>query len=206
MNESGILVILSGPSGCGKDTVIEELMKNNDRVTVSVSSTTRAKRDNETDGVNYNFVTAEEFRRLIDNGEMLEYAEYNGNLYGTPIGPIKTQLEKGKIVILKIEVKGAGKVTEKLGDDVVSIFLAPPSFEELKRRLILRNTETPEELRGRLNIALSELKCAKDYDYTVINDDLAVAVFDILSIFNAEGKRTKRNLERLSEVCKNAEM
>lgn len=204
MAEKGLLVILSGPSGCGKDTVIDELRKENDRVVVSISSTTRERRECEVDGVNYNFLKRDEFEKLIAADEVLEYAEYNGNYYGTPVKPLETMLDEGKIVILKIEVQGAEKVMKKLGDKVVSIFLLPPSFAELENRLRLRNTETEDQLMSRLNIARDEVCCAVNYDYTVANDNLSVAVKDILSIFKAEEKKTKRNLEMIREVCKNA--
>lgn len=204
MTQKGLLVILSGPSGCGKDTVIEELIKANDRVCVSISSTTREKRDCEIDGVNYNFLQKAEFEKLIENDEVLEYAVYNGNYYGTPVKPLETMLNDGKIVILKIEVQGAEKVMKKLGDKVVTIFLLPPSFEELEKRLRLRGTESEEQLVSRLNIARDEVSRAENYDYIVTNDNLSVAVNDILSIFKAEEKKTKRNLETIREVCKNA--
>lgn len=204
MTQKGLLVILSGPSGCGKDTVIEELIKANDRVCVSISSTTREKRDCEIDGVNYNFLQKAEFEKLIENDEVLEYAVYNGNYYGTPVKPLETMLNDGKIVILKIEVQGAEKVMKKLRDKVVTIFLLPPSFEELEKRLRLRGTESEEQLVSRLNIARDEVSRAENYDYIVTNDNLSVAVNDILSIFKAEEKKTKRNLETIREVCKNA--
>ncbi|MBR5774523.1 MAG: guanylate kinase [Clostridia bacterium] len=204
MAEKGLLVILSGPSGCGKDTVIDELRKANDRVVVSISSTTREKRDNEIDGVNYNFLKKEEFEKLIENDEVLEYAVYNGCYYGTPLKPLEVMLNEGKIVILKIEVQGAEKVMKKLGDKVVTIFLLPPSFDELEKRLRLRGTETEEQLVSRLQIARDEVSRAENYDYIVTNDNLSVAVNDILSIFKAEEKKTKRNLEKIREVCENA--
>lgn len=204
MAEKGLLVILSGPSGCGKDTVIDELKKENDRVVVSISSTTREKRECEIDGVNYNFLKKEEFEKLIENDEVLEYAVYNGSYYGTPIKPLEVMLDEGKIVILKIEVQGADKVMKKLGDKVVTIFLLPPSFEELEKRLRLRGTESEDQLVSRLRIARDEVGRAVNYDYVVTNDNLSVAVKDILSIFKAEEKKTKRNSEKIREVCKNA--
>lgn len=204
MAEKGLLVILSGPSGCGKDTVIDELRKANDRVVVSISSTTREKREYEIGGVNYNFLKKEEFEKLIADDEVLEYAVYNGCYYGTPIKPLETMLNEGKIVILKIEVQGAEKVMKKLGDKVVTIFLLPPSFEELEKRLRLRGSESEEQLMSRLGIARDEVCRAVNYEYTVANDNLSVAVDDILSIFKAEEKKTKRNLEKIREVCKNA--
>ena len=204
MSKRGMLMILSGPSGCGKDTVIDELKKENDRVVVSISSTTREKRECEVDGVNYNFLKKDEFEKLIENDEVLEYAVYNGSYYGTPIKPLEVMLNEGKIVILKIEVQGADKVMKKLGDKVVTIFLLPPSFEELEKRLRLRGTESEEQLVSRLEIARDEVCRAVNYDYVVTNDNLSVAVKDILSIFKSEEKKTKRNLEKIREVCKNA--
>ena len=204
MADKGLLVILSGPSGCGKDTVINELMARDSSVVVSVSSTTRAMRENEIDGVSYNFLTKSEFEKLIENDEVLEYAEYNGCYYGTPMKPLERMLDEGKVVILKIEVQGAQKVMEKLKDDVVTIFLLPPSFEELERRLRGRKSDSEEQIQSRLRIAVDELGCAENYSYVVVNDDLSVAVEDILSVFNAEKRKTKRNTKIIREVCKNA--
>ncbi len=204
MTDKGLLVILSGPSGCGKDTVIEELKLRDSNVVVSISSTTREKRENEIDGVHYNFLSNSEFETLIDNDQVLEYAQYNGCYYGTPMKPLEKLLDEGKVVILKIEVQGAQKVMEKLGDRVVTIFLLPPSFEELERRLRNRQSDTPEQIESRLKIARDELACAPNYDYVVVNDDLTVAVEDILSVFRAEKRKTKRNKKIISEVCKNA--
>ena len=204
MADKGLLVILSGPSGCGKDTVINELMARDSSVVVSVSSTTRAMRENEIDGVSYNFLTKSEFEKLIENDEVLEYAEYNGCYYGTPMKPLEKMLDEGKVVILKIEVQGAQKVMEKLKDDVVTIFLLPPSFEELERRLRGRKSDSEEQIQSRLRIAVDELGCAENYSYVVVNDDLSVAVEDILSVFNAEKRKTKRNTKIIREVCKNA--
>ncbi|MDY6016970.1 MAG: guanylate kinase [Oscillospiraceae bacterium] len=202
MTDSGILVILSGPSGSGKDTVLNKFLDGRNDAKVSVSMTTRAKREDEVDGVNYYFVSREYFEKKLSEDKMLEYAEYAGNLYGTPKAPVDEMLAEGKAVILKIEIQGADKI-RKLYPDVVSIFLMPPSATVLENRLRGRNSEDEETINHRLVIAKEEMRRAADYDYVVINDTVENAAAGIETIINAERRKTFRNKNIISEVINN---
>lgn len=182
--ERGQLIVLSGPSGTGKSTVITELFKQRSNIHFSVSYTTRAPRTGEQDGVNYNFVSREEFERMIADNELLEYAEYVNNYYGTSLKVIHDKLDAGIDVLLDIEVQGAAKVRERC-PEAIMIFIAPPSFEELSNRLHKRNTDSEEVIAGRLEKAKAELKEIPKYDYLVINDQVSVAVGEIESILTA---------------------
>ena len=202
MTDRGILVILSGPSGSGKDTVLNKFLDGRNDAKVSVSMTTRAKREDEVDGVNYYFVSREYFEKKLSEDKMLEYAEYAGNLYGTPKAPVDEMLAEGKAVILKIEIQGADKI-RKLYPDVVSIFLMPPSAAVLEKRLRGRNSEDEETINHRLVIAKEEMRRAADYDYVVINDTVENAAAGIETIINAERRKTFRNKNIISEVINN---
>ncbi|HAS37410.1 MAG TPA: guanylate kinase [Ruminococcaceae bacterium] len=203
MKNNGMLVVLSGPAGSGKDTVISELFKSDFDITKSVSMTTRKPRDGETDGIDYMFVSEEDFLDAVENGELLEYARYGVNYYGTPKGPVDKWLEDGHIVILKIDVEGAGNI-RKMYPDTVSIFIMPPSMQILEKRLRDRGSEDEEDVLRRLKIAFNEIeRCRNEYDYVVINDDLQDAVDDIKTIINAEKHKVSRCNIFLSEVCKN---
>lgn len=203
MKNNGMLVVLSGPAGSGKDTVISELFKSDFDITKSVSMTTRKPRDGETDGIDYMFVSEEDFLDAVENGELLEYARYGVNYYGTPKGPVDKWLENGHIVILKIDVEGAGNI-RKIYPDTVSIFIMPPSMQILEKRLRDRGSEDEEDVLRRLKIAFNEIeRCRNEYDYVVINDDLQDAVDDIKTIINAEKHKVSRCNIFLSEVCKN---
>jgi guanylate kinase len=182
--ERGQLIVLSGPSGTGKSTVITELFKQRSNIHFSVSYTTRAPRTGEQDGVNYNFVSREEFERMIADNELLEYAEYVNNYYGTSLKVIHDKLDAGIDVLLDIVVQGAAKVRERC-PEAIMIFIAPPSFEELSNRLHKRNTDSEEVIAGRLEKAKAELKEIPKYDYLVINDQVSVAVGEIESILTA---------------------
>ena len=194
----GKLYVISGPSGTGKGTICAELLKDpfND---FSVSMTTRDPRFGEQEGVHYFFRTREEFEQTIANDGFLEYAEYNGNYYGTPIAPIQRWLYEGKNVILEIEVQGAEKVMDKR-KDLVSIFLAVPSMKELERRLRGRGTETDEVIERRLAAAKQELTRVPHYQYVVLNDEVEQAVTRINTIIDAENLRYSRIDETILEV------
>lgn len=202
MMSKGTLFIVSGPSGCGKGTVLAEILKQ-DNVYYSVSATTRAPRPGEINGVNYHFLSKDEFEKLIENDGMLEYANYCGNYYGTPKKPVEDMLAEGKNVILEIEVQGALKVMKKC-PEAVSVFILPPSLKELRRRLHKRGTETEEVIEKRIGEAAGEIRKAVNYDYVMINGELEIAVSDLLSIINSQ-KLKKENSEYLiDEVLENA--
>ena len=179
----GMLVVVSAPSGCGKGTILGEILKD-DKYYYSVSATTREPRKGEVDGVTYRFITKDTFEEYINKGMMLEYAEYCENYYGTPKDKMEENLAKGKCVILEIEVQGAMKV-RKLRPDATFIFIAPPSIEELKRRLLKRGTETLEVIEERVAQAERELSYAKYYDYVIVNDDIDDAINDFKSVIRA---------------------
>ncbi len=203
MTKKGMLIVLSGPSGSGKDTILNELTRRETDVNVSVSMTTRAKRDCEIDGVHYYFVTREYFERTIAENKALEYAEYGQNLYGTPKAPVDEMLAAGKTVVLKIEVQGAERI-RSLYPDAVSIFLMPPSMSVLEERLRRRETNDEEDIQRRLIIAADEIRRSTEYDYVVINSVVDYAVSDISSIIRAERQKTFRNKNIISEVLNNA--
>lgn len=191
--ERGQLIVLSGPSGVGKSTVIAELLGGRKNIYFSVSYTTRSPRVGEQDGVNYNFVTREEFERMIADNELLEHAQYVGNYYGTSLKVIQDKLAAGIDVLLDIEVQGAAKVRERC-PDAVFIFIIPPSLEELSRRLHGRNTDSEEVIAGRLKKAKTEIKEIPHYDYLVINDKVSNAVHEIEAILTAaECRVSNRN-------------
>lgn len=198
----GMLIVVSGPSGCGKGTILAEVLKN-DKFFYSISATTRNARPGETDGVNYYFLTKEKFENLIQNDGMLEYASYCGNYYGTPKKPVEDMLNQGKHVILEIEVQGAMKIKEKC-PDALFIFILPPSLKELRRRLNKRGTESEEVIEKRLSEAAGEIEQAYKYDYAMINGELSVAVDDLLAIIRAEELNTKNSHETIDEVLENA--
>lgn len=202
MTDKGILIIFSGPSGSGKGTVLSKLLEKRNDVKLSVSMTTREKRDGEIDGVHYYYVTRDYFEKKIADNKMLEYAEYADNLYGTPKDPVDEMLKTGLAVILEIEVQGAEKI-RKLYPDAVSIFLAPPSTSVLEERLRGRKTEDEETVNHRLVIAREEIRRAVEYDYFVVNDTVENAVNGIETIINAERLKLSRNKKILSEVINN---
>ncbi|WP_213423320.1 guanylate kinase [Bhargavaea massiliensis] len=192
----GLLIVLSGPSGVGKGTVRKELFSQPDtNYEYSISMTTRNPREGEVDGKDYFFKKREEFEQLIREGRLLEYAEYVGNYYGTPLDYVNETLDAGRDVFLEIEVVGASKVREKMPDGVF-IFLAPPNLSELEQRLIGRGTETDEVIRNRIGKAKEELEMMHLYDYVVENDEVGRACDRINAIITAEHCRRTRVEER----------
>lgn len=203
MSKNGLLVILSGPSGSGKDTILCELARRESDIRISISMTTRKPREWEADGKNYYFVDEGYFLRKLEGEQILEYAQYGSSYYGTPKAPVDLWLAEGKTVILKIEVQGAEKI-RSLYPDSVSIFLMPPSLRILEERLRRRETEDEDEINRRLCIAVGEIKRSVEYDYYVINDVVGYAVSDICAIIQAEKQRTFRMKNIISEVINNA--
>lgn len=190
MSDKGTVFIISGPSGCGKSTILHEVFARRDKLYFSVSATTRAPRNGEKDGVDYCFLPKDRFLSLLSEDGLLEYAEYVGNYYGTPAAPVREHTEAGEDVILDIEVQGARQVKEKL-PDAVMIFLAPPSMEELEKRLRGRLTESEEKIKGRLETAKTELEFSGAYDYVVVNDSVERTVNEIISIMEKEKSNRK---------------
>ena len=201
-NKEGMLLLFSGPSGVGKDTVLDIVLNKDKNLQKSVSLTTREIRENEVDGKDYHFISTEEFENMISQGQVLEFAKYGSNLYGTPKAPVDKWLSEGKTVILKIEVQGASKIKE-LYPDSVAIFILPPSMKELENRLRSRGTENEDDIKKRLDIAREEVKRSKDYDFIVINDDLESASDNVLSIVKALDFSYKRMNNYVSEVLNN---
>ena len=202
LNKKGLLVVISGPSGVGKGTVRRALfsMKNHDLV-YSVSMTTRPPRPNEKNGVDYFFVTKEEFQKRIEEGKFLEWAEFVGNYYGTPIDKVEENLEKGKEVILEIEVEGALQVRDKV-KDAVFIFLVPPGRKALYERLNKRGTEDPKRIKERMDKADKEFEVAHKYDYIVVNDEVNNAADRIMAIIRAEHAKTERSIQQYMKMLK----
>lgn len=194
LNTKGLLIVISGPSGVGKGTVRKALFaRSGHDLDYSVSMTTRAPREGEVDGVDYYFVTKEEFLKQIDNGNLLEHAEFVGNMYGTPKDKVEEKLELGHEVVLEIEVNGALQVREKM-KDAVFIFIAPPTFKALENRLLSRGTEDEAIIKERLEKAKREIKLASFYDYIVINDEVSNAADRIMAIIRAEHAKCSRTL------------
>ena len=199
MKKKGLLIILSGPSGAGKGTVLKEVMKTYKNLAVSVSVTTRAPREGEVDGVNYHFKTLEEFKDLAHDGAFLESECVYGNYYGTLRSEVFDRIEKGQDVVLEIDVKGAFNVLGRY-PDAVSIFVCPTSLEELKGRLAGRGSETEAALKLRLKSAIGEIKQATKYGYVVVNDDLKECADDVIAIIKAEKCSTKINNDFISKL------
>ena len=202
-NSRGTLIVLSGPSGSGKGTIIRQLLHERDDTVLSVSVTTRAPRPGEQEGVHYFFRTREEFEEMIREDRLLEYAEYNGNYYGTPEDAVRRVLAEGKNVLLEIEVQGAEQVMDHRSD-LVSVFITIPSMAELERRLRERGTESEKTIGSRMAVARRELKRAFRYDYVVLNDEVPLAVRRIHTIIDAESMRYARMEKTVMEVLENA--
>ena len=191
LNRKGLLLVVSGPSGAGKGTICNALLNKNDQIKLSVSATTRKPRNGEVHGVNYFFIEKEEFTKMIENGEFLEYAQIYDNFYGTPKAAIIECLEKGQDVILEIEMQGARQIKEVYPEGVF-IFVLPPSLEELKSRIVGRGTETQEEIEKRFSCAFEEINQIVNYDYFIVNEDIEKSVSDVEAIICAEKNKVTR--------------
>lgn len=203
--EKGIITILSGFSGAGKGTVVKSLLSRHNNYALSISATTRKPRIGEEDGREYFFKTTEEFEKMISNNQLIEYASYVGNYYGTPKEYVESQLTQGKDIILEIELQGAMKVKEQ-NPDVVLVFVTPPSAKELKNRLVGRGTEDMDTINARLRRAVDESEFMDKYDYLLINDDLDECVEKLHQIIQSEHNSTKRNIERIKNIRKDIEI
>jgi guanylate kinase len=202
LNDRGLLIVISGPSGVGKGTVRKALfqMTNHD-LTYSVSMTTRQPRPGEVDGIDYYFVTKEDFLKRISENKFLEWAEFVGNYYGTPLDKVEEQLDNGKEVVLEIEVEGALQVRQK-APDAVFIFIVPPGKKALYERLIKRGTDSPEMIKKRMEKADREFVLAHKYDYIVVNDDVNNAADRIMAIVRAEHAKTERTIHAYMKMLK----
>ena len=200
----GILIVVSGFSGAGKGTLMKRLLESYDNYALSISATTRSPRQGETHGVEYFFKSVDEFEKMIAQDELIEYAKYVNNYYGTPKDYVVNQLEAGKDVILEIEIQGALKVKEKYPDTLL-LFVTPPSAEELKARLVGRGTETMDVIESRMKRAVEESQGVENYDYLVINDELEKCVKEMHSIIQGEHRRVNRNEGFIEQIRKELE-
>ena len=192
-HNDGRLFVISGPSGAGKGTICKKLLESVD-ISISTSMTTRAPRPGEIDGKDYYFVTADEFEEKIANGGMLEYARVFDNIYGTPKDMVIKQLERGRDVILEIDVQGGLQIKKKMPEQAVLVFVLPPDLTTLRQRIIDRGTETEEVIDKRFNEAINEIKLIGEYDYYVVNDELDDAVYDLKAIIMAERRRVPNKI------------
>ncbi len=184
MNKRGLLVVLSGPSGSGKDSIVENMLTKSPEIKQSISATTRAPRTGEQHGVDYYYLSPEEFKSRIERDEMLEHTLYVGNYYGTPKKEIEDRLAAGDVVLLVIEVQGGMQVKKSMRDDSLLLFIHAPSYEELRSRLTSRGTESDESIEARLARSLEEMQYAKEYDYVAINDTIERCSDELLSIIH----------------------
>lgn len=198
MNKGGVFIV-SGPSGSGKDTLLVKLFEKMPEIKFSISCITRGMREGEKQGEKYNFITKEEFLGMIERDELLEHNRYVGNYYGTPKAPVMQAVENGCDMVIEVDVNGAEKIREKM-PEAVSIFIMPPSFDELERRLSGRGTESAEIVAERMNNSLREIERASEYDYIVINDDIDTAVDDIMSIILSQRLKLDRIRYIIDEV------
>ena len=198
MNKGGVFII-SGPSGSGKDTVMTKLFKKMPELLFSISSITRAMRAGEREGEKYNFITREKFEDMLKNDRLLEHNEFVGNYYGTPREPVERAVANGQDMVIEVDVNGAAQIREKM-PEAVSIFIMPPSFAELKRRLSGRGTESEELIQKRLASALGEITRAVEYDYIVVNKDIAAAADNIMSVILSSRLKTDRQTKIIDEV------
>ena len=198
VKKTGMLLIISGPSGTGKGTLVNKLMESDPSFHFSCSVTTRTPRDGEIDGVHYHFVSEDEYQRLVDDNAFLEHAKVHANFYGTLRQPVEEMMAEGKNVLLDIDTQGAINVMNN-ADDYVSIFILPPSFTELENRLRGRNTDAPDVIERRLHNARAEVEMLDKYQYSIVNDNLEAAFAQLQHIVNAEKLRTTRCKVTISE-------
>ena len=198
MSKGGVFVV-SGPSGSGKDTVLKGLFAENPDILFSISSITRAMRPGEREGEKYNFISREHFEEMIKNDLLLEHNVFVGNYYGTPRIPVEKAVSEGRDIIIEVDVNGAAQIRKKL-PGAVTVFIMPPSFEELKRRLVGRGTESEELIEKRLRSALDEIRRAEEYDYIIVNDDAAAASQSLMSVIKACRLKTERQKNIINEV------
>ena len=197
---NGAVLVLSGPSGAGKSSLIKKIEDEIGDYYFSISSTTRAMRKGEKDGVEYHFLTVEEFKKDIENDYFLEYAVVHGNYYGTSIKPVKKALEEGKLVLFDIDVQGNNAINNRLGEITTSVFISPPTLSELKRRLVHRSTDSEDIINGRLKMAKREIQRISEYDFLIINDDFEEAAKKLSLI--ATTARFKKPLDKINDfVC-----
>ncbi len=197
---NGAILVLAGPSGAGKSTIINEASSEIGEFYFSVSTTTRAPREGEIDGVHYNFVSKEEFEQDIKEGNFLEYATVHGNYYGTSLKPVIKALNEGKLVIFDIDVQGHRLVRDAMGDVVVSAFITPPTLKELETRLKNRCSDSPEVIKQRLKNAKEEIQAISEFDFVIINDDVQKATAEFISI--AKAARNKIGLQKRKELIR----
>lgn len=201
MSKGGVFII-SGPSGSGKDTLLKKLFEQCPELKFSISSITRGMREGEVEGEKYNFISREKFESMIKEDKLLEYNVYVNNYYGTPREPVEKAVAENKDIFIEVDVNGAESIRQKL-PEAISIFVMPPSFEELKRRLSGRGTETEEVINLRMAESLGEIKRAVEYDYIVVNDDLSTAVQDVIAIIKGSKYALKRQKNIIDEVLRN---
>ena len=201
MSKGGVFII-SGPSGSGKDTLLKKLFEKCPELKFSISSITRGMREGEVEGEKYNFISREKFESMIKEDKLLEYNVYVNNYYGTPREPVEKAVAENKDIFIEVDVNGAESIRQKL-PEAISIFVMPPSFEELKRRLSGRGTETEEVINLRMAESLGEIKRAVEYDYIVVNDDLSTAVLDVIAIIKGSKYALKRQKNIIDEVLEN---
>ena len=199
----GNLIVISGPSGSGKDTALSEVFRLHPEIRLSISSITRDMREGEVQDGKYHFISREEFEKAIENNEMLEYNIYQNNYYGTPKAPVQKAIDEGAEIVLEVDVNGAKNVLKQF-PEAISIFIMPPSFETLSKRLSSRGTESAEQIKGRLKAALDEIKQADIYDYIVVNDVLCEAVEDVISIIVSNRSKKERQINLIKEVLDDA--
>lgn len=201
MNKKGLLIVVSGPSGAGKGTICQEILRRRDDICVSISATTRQPRKGEVDGVNYIFLNREEFEELIAADGFIEHAEVYGNLYGTPKDYALEKLNNGENILLEIDIQGALQVKKRYPEGVY-VFILPPSMKELKNRIVGRGSETPESLERRFSSAFGEIEYVNQYDYYIINDEVKSATDVMEAIITAERCKVIEDIEEIVSMFK----